>query len=47
MDLFVSSSKSAQALISSNQSSSLQKCQVIVPKGVEQSIVESEKRVNR
>lgn len=44
---FFVSSKTAQPLTDTNQSSLLTKCQVIIPKEVEQSINESAKRVNK
>lgn len=44
---FLPYSKSAQPLVPTNQASLLTKCRIVIPKETEQSIIESEKRVNK
>ncbi|CAF4274836.1 unnamed protein product, partial [Rotaria magnacalcarata] len=46
VDYVLDHCKTAQPLVSTGKSSLLNKCQVVIPKDVEQSISESEKRVN-
>ncbi|CAF1201093.1 unnamed protein product [Rotaria magnacalcarata] len=47
VDYVLDHCKTAQPLVSTGKSSLLNKCQVVIPKDVEQSISESEKRVNK
>jgi hypothetical protein len=46
-NLIFLSSKSAQPLVHTNQSSALNKCRIVIPKELEQPIIESQNRVDQ